>query len=89
MKNRIKALSCLFFSVVMMLMLSLSAFADSSITVNGEEVKSGDTVTFEYYLSGVKDPIEGAGAYITYDSSALEYVEDSIGFDVLKNAMYC
>ena len=86
--KRIRSSVCLLLTVVMMLSLSITAFAAGDVTVNGEAVKSGDTVTYAYYLSGVKDPLEGAGAYITYDNTALEYVDGSIGFDVLSNAMY-
>ena len=65
----------------------IGARADEKLCVNGVEVSKGDIVTFEYYISGVKDPIEAAGAYLIFDSSFLEYVDGSLGFDVLNNAM--
>ncbi len=64
------------------------AFADETITVNGEAAAVGDTVTFEYYMGGVADPLEAAGANIEYDPKSLEYIDGSIGFDVFSNAMF-
>lgn len=64
------------------------AFADGTVTVNGEAAAAGDTVTFEYYMGGVADPLEAAGAYIEYDPKSLEYIDGSIGFDVFSNAMF-
>jgi len=63
------------------------AYAEQELTVNSVKVKKGDIVTFEYYMSDVKDPIEAAGAYIVYNHDFLEYIDGSIGFDVLQNAM--
>lgn len=74
------------FAVVMT--LPLSAACDEKITVNGQSVSKGDTVTYEYYMSDISDAVEAVGSYIEYDASSLEYVEGSIGFDVLNNAMY-
>ena len=84
--NRIVWIAAALLAVVMM--LPLSAAADEEITVNGQKVSKGDTVTFEYYMSGINDAVEAVGSYIDYDEKALEYVEGSIGFDVLNNAMY-
>lgn len=69
-------------------MLLISASADEKLTVNGKEVKAGDTVTYEYYVGGIDDLVAAAGAYIMYDPKYLEYVDDSIGFEVFKNAMF-
>lgn len=65
----------------------LFALADEKITVNGQPVSCGDTVTYEYYIGGIDSPVEAVGAYIDYDASSLEYVDNSIGFDVLQGAM--
>lgn len=66
---------------------SVLGSAAEKLTVNGESVSKGDTVTFSFYMSDVKDPIEAAGAYISFNSEFLEYIDGSIGFDVLQNAM--
>ena len=79
-------LSAVFFMLTVFSMF-VSAFADEKLTVNNTNVSKGDTVTFEYYMSGVKDPIEAAGAYITFNPEFLEYIDGSIGFNVLENAM--
>lgn len=87
-KNIYKIVSIATALLIVLMMLPLSAAADEEITVNGQAVSKGDTVTFEYYMSGISDAVEGVGSYIEYDSKALEYVEGSIGFDVLNNAIY-
>ena len=88
MKNSIfRNLAVAFAAVMLLLCLPLTAYA-ADATVNGEDVSKGDTVTLEVFLGDVKDPLEGVGAYIKYDTSSLEYVDGSIGFDVLNNAMY-
>lgn len=75
-------------ALVFALLAALPAFADEALTVNGEPAKVGDTITFEFRMSGVSEPLEAAGAFIEYDANSLEYIDGSIGFDVLKNAMY-
>ncbi len=75
-------------SLLIISMLCISASADEKLTVNGKEVKSGDTVTYEYYVGGIDDLVAAAGAYIIYDPKYLEYVDNSIGFDVFNNAMF-
>lgn len=75
-------------SLLVISMLLISASADEKLTVNGKEVKAGDTVTYEYYVGGIDDLVAAAGAYIMYDPKYLEYVDDSIGFEVFKNAMF-
>ena len=87
-KSFLKRAAVFFTSAVLVFTASFAAYADDALTVNGESVKKGDTVTFEYYMSGVKDPLEAAGATIEYDPSCLEYIDGSIGFDVFRNAMY-
>ncbi len=78
----------LIFSVTMVFnMFFVSSYAEQNLTVNGENVSKGDTVTFSYYMSGVDSPIEAAGAYLYYNHEYLEYIDGSIGFDVLQNAM--
>ena len=72
----------IFFSICI-----ISGSADETLTVNGKNVSKGDTVTFTFYMSDVKDPIEAAGAYINFNPEFLEYIDGSIGFDVLQNAM--
>ena len=82
-------LSALFCTAVLIFSSSVSAYAaEDKITVNGESVSKGDTVTFEYYMGGIKDPLEAAGATIEYDKKSLEYVEGSIGFGAFGNALY-
>lgn len=68
--------------------LPTTAFADGDVTVNGVSVNKGDIVTYEYYVGGVEDSVAGAGCYIKYDTSCLEYVDGSIGFDIFNNAMH-
>lgn len=74
--------------LIALLAFPAAVYADSAATVNGKAVSSGDTVTFSYYMGGVKDPLEAAGAYIQYDPKSLEYIDGSIGFDVFGNALY-
>ncbi len=82
-------LSALFCTAVLIFSSSVSAYAaEDKITVNGESVSKGDTVIFEYYMGGIKDPLEAAGATIEYDKKSLEYVEGSIGFGAFGNALY-
>lgn len=77
------------FSIIFIILtiFPICAYAKEKLTVNNIEVSKGDIVTFEYYMSEVDEPIEAAGAYIIYNHDFLEYVDDSIGFDVLGNAM--
>lgn len=89
MKQTIKkmiSLSAVF--LICLTMLPLSANADENLTVNGEKVSKGDTITYEYYLGGIKELVAGAGCNIEYDPEFLEYEEDSIGFDVFNNAIF-
>ncbi len=89
MKKRvISALVSVLLIVAVMAAMPLSVYADENVTVNGQTAKKGDTVTYTVYLGGISDPLEGAGAFINYDPKCLEYIEDSIGFDVFGNAMY-
>lgn len=78
--------------IVTLLMFAMStqtiAFADEKLTVNGTEVSKGDIVTYEYYAGGVDDAIAAAGCYIEFDPEFLEYIDDSIGFDVFNNALF-
>ncbi len=79
----------LFISLTVLMMgFSVCVSADEKITVNGTDVSKGDVITYEYYMSGIADPVEAVGSFIEYDSAALEYVDGSIGFDVLNDAMY-
>ena len=64
-----------------------SCFAAEQLTVNSVSVSKGDIVNYSFYMSDVTDKVEALGAFIYYDSDYLEYIDDSIGFDVLKNAM--
>ncbi|MBQ3969669.1 MAG: hypothetical protein II685_04185 [Clostridia bacterium] len=77
----------LIFAVIIIMLFPVTAHAETELNVNGTKVSHGDVVTYEYYLSGVKDPIEAVGAYLIYDPQSLEYIEGSVGFDVLENAM--
>lgn len=78
----------LMFSVIMVLnIFCSSSYAEQNLTVNGINVSKGDTVTFSYYMSDVDSPIEAAGAYLYYNHEYLEYIDGSIGFDILQNAM--
>lgn len=86
MKNFIRTAAMLIVCVI--LAVPFGASADENITVNGESVKVGDTVTFEYFLGGVDDALEAAGALIEYDARALEYVEGSLGFGIFERAIY-
>ncbi len=88
MRVSVKKTSAAVFAVIMMMLSALCAFADEGLSVNGQEVKAGDTVTYEYRMGGVSEPLEAAGAYIEYDAKSLEYIEGSIGFEAFKNAMY-
>lgn len=87
-KKPISVLLSAVLAAAMFFALSVASYADETATVNGEPVKAGDTVTFEYRFGSVSDPLEGAEANIEYDPAALEYVDGSIGFDVFKNAVY-
>ncbi len=69
-------------------LISVTAFADDALTVNGQTVNKGDTVTYEYYVGGVQKEVGGAGCYINFDTSFLQYIDGSIGFDVFNNAMH-
>ncbi|MEE3449847.1 MAG: cohesin domain-containing protein [Acutalibacteraceae bacterium] len=63
--------------------------ADEKMTVNGKEVKKGDTVLYEYFVEvKAEGTIAGAGCYLDYDKDCLEYIDGSIGFDIFNNAMY-
>lgn len=89
MKQGIKKLICTLVALVFCMMtMPFFVSADEKLTVNGKEVSKGDIVTYEYYVGGIEDPVAAAGCYIEYDPEFLEYVDDSIGFDVFNNAMF-
>lgn len=88
MRKISKSTVSLVVALIMLLMSTqLVAFADEKLTVNGTEVSKGDIVTYEYYVGGIDDAVCAAGCYIEFDPEFLEYVDDSIGFDVLNNAL--
>lgn len=87
MKVNRRIFSLSFCMLIIFSVLSITGSASEKLTVNGEKVSKGDTVTFSYYISGVSDPIEAAGAYLSFNPEFLECIEDSVGFDVLHNAM--
>ena len=89
MNRRIeKVISMIISAVLLLSVCSMGAYAAEKLTVNGKEVKAGDTVTYEYYVGGIDDAVAAAGAFITYEPDFLKYVDGSIGFDVFNNAMF-
>ncbi len=87
-KKIISVLAVLMTVFALASLISVTAFADDALTVNGEAVNKGDIVTYEYYVGGVQQEVGGVGCYVNFDKSFLEYVDGSIGFDVFNNAMH-
>ena len=83
----IKYAICFMFVFFLCFFENKSCFAAEQLTVNSVSVSKGDIVNYSFYMSDVTDKVEALGAFIYYDSDYLEYIDDSIGFDVLKNAM--
>lgn len=88
MKNKvIQYLICFICAFFIYLCDNNTCFASDQLSVNGISVSKGDIVNYSFYMSDVNDKVEALGAFIYYDSDYLEYIDDSIGFDVLNNAM--
>ncbi len=88
MKHTFKKLTAVAAVILLIAMCALPAAADETITVNGREVSVGDTVTYEFYIGELTKSVAGMAGSIFYDPACLEIVDGSIGFDVLKNAIY-
>ena len=65
----------LFTAVVLLMLTPLSV---SAVEVNGNEAQLGQTVTYEIHASGCMSVIQAIDIEVTYDSTALEYIKDSI-----------
>lgn len=83
-----KILSSIVTASLIFTMFSVCALGAEAVKINGESANPGDTVTYEYCVSGIESPVAGVRGTVTYDTSILEYVDGSIGFDVLNNAIY-
>lgn len=89
MKKSISKYILIFITVVAAFSMSvICAGAEDTLKVNGKTVSKGDIITYEYYIGGVDEPVAAAGGIITYDPKFLEYVDNSIGFDVFNNAIF-
>ena len=86
MRNKLKIIGTVVLTVILML-IPTKISAEEKLTVNNYEVSNGDVITYEFYMSGVEDSVEAAGAFITFNPDYLEYIDGSIGFDILENAM--
>ena len=87
-KKLLTVISVLMMIFALVSLFPATAYADDALTVNGQSVNKGDVVTYEYYVGGVQKEVGGAGCYINYDKTFLEYVDGSIGFDIFNNAMH-
>lgn len=70
-----KTVFCFVLFLVLLLNFSLPC---SAVEVNGKEVFIGDTVKYEIHASGCPKNVAGLNIHIYYDSTALEYVPDSL-----------
>lgn len=66
-----------------------TVFAAEQLTVNSDSLVNKDE-EFEYILNlaDCEVPIIGLQMYITYDSTKLSYVDDSINFDKIDSVVY-
>ena len=61
--------------IILMQMFCISA---NAVEVNGNEAQLGQTITYEIHASGCPNIIQAVDVEVTYDSTALEYIPDSI-----------
>ena len=74
MKRLIIQISLAVTEIIMM----IPFLAASAIEVNGNEVQLGQTITYEIHASDCPNIIQALDVEVTYDSTALEYIADSI-----------
>ena len=74
----------LFTAVVLLMLTPLSV---SAVEVNGNEAQLGQTVTYEIHASGCMSVIQAIDIEVTYDSTALEYIKDSIQMPNLRGTL--
>ncbi len=83
MKNCFKLILSFVVSIIMLLMTVTA----SAVEVNGNEAQLGQTVTYEIHASGCPSIIQAIDIEVTYDSTALEYIEDSIQMPNLRGTL--
>lgn len=86
MKKKIKILAGIICCAVLCITSLFNALADTA-SVNGHEVKAGDTVTYIMYMQDSPYPISGVHMYVFFDSSLLKPVPQSENSEGFKNAI--
>jgi hypothetical protein len=90
MKSRIlKITTILAIMLVMLAAIPATAFAaEGELEINSTAtVNVGDRITYTLNLSDCEVPIIGLQMYLSYDSSKLQYVEDSLKFEKIDGVV--
>lgn len=90
MKSSLVKISVAFTMILVMLMaMPATVFAAEDLTVNGKaKVNVGDTITYTLNLADCEVPIIGLQMYLRYDSSKLEYVDESLQFENFDGVIF-
>ncbi len=84
LKRTINILISLLFAAVI---ITLSGFAGSAVTVNQHEVHEGDTIEYSVHAVACPSGIQAIDMSVFYDSASLEYVSDSASAPAVPDAM--
>ncbi len=86
--KRIKTIISLIAVMSMLYLTTISVFA-ATVKVNGEEVETGDTITYVLKLEDVKDEkVMGINVKIEYDSDSLEIIKDTVTLPAFNDAVF-
>lgn len=90
MKSRLIKISAAFtMMLVIFAAMSTTVFAAEDLTVNGKaKVSEGETITYTMNLADCEVPIIGLQMYLKYDSSKLEYVDESLQFENFDGVIF-
>lgn len=84
-----RVLAALSLTAVFLLLSVFTAFAaeNTEYQLNGQAVKSGDTVTYILRLTGLNNKVAGINVTIEYDSEHLTIMKDTINIPVFTDAV--
>ncbi len=88
MHNQIKRFTSIIFSLVMVFLSALPAFAaENDLKINTDaNVKVGDKITYTIYMSDCKELIEGIQMHIFYDKDYLKLDKNSLKLNMFDGA---
>ena len=73
--------------LIVSLLVFLPSLTANAVEVNGKEAQLGQIITYEIHASGCTALIQAIDIEVTYDSTALEYVKDSISMPNLTGTL--